>query len=187
LLNPAVICSIYRKQAWPKSEFVARRRSRKGSDDGPAPKANGESVASAKADQPVMAPTAQTSVAAMVERLPELVNADETLLRRGRYLTADIMIEIGTQPYYLSIDRGRVSAFQRGPLIMRSWSFAVRGGEEAWQKFWQPFPPPDFHDIFALAKHGAFRIEGDYRPLLTNLLYFKGLLAAPRALQPKAH
>ncbi len=117
----------------------------------------------------------------MVERLPELVNGDASLRRRGRFLTDAIMIEIGSQSYYLSIDRGRISDFQRGPLIMRSWSFAVRGNETAWQTFWQPFPPPNFHDIFALAKHGAFRIEGDYRPLLTNLLYFKGLLAAPRA------
>jgi hypothetical protein len=127
------------------------------------------------------------AVSAMVEHLPDLVNSDASLLRRGRYLTADIMIEIGSQPYYLSIERGRVGAFQRGPLVMRSWSFAVRGSEAAWQTFWQPFPPPNFHDIFALAKHGEFRIEGDYRLLLTNLLYFKGLLAAPRALQLKAH
>ena len=126
-------------------------------------------------------------VSAMVERLPDLDNGDASLLRRGRYLTADIMIEIGSQPYYLSIERGKICAFQRGPLVMRSWSFAVRGSEMAWQTFWQPFPPPNFHDIFALAKLGEFRIEGDYRPLLTNLLYFKGLLAAPRALQLKAH
>ncbi len=123
----------------------------------------------------------------MVEHLPALVNNDASLLRRGRYLTTDIMIEIGSQPYYLSIDHGRVGALERGPLVMRSWSFAVRGSEAAWRAFWQPFPPPNFHDIFALAKHGAFRIEGDYRPLLTNLLYFKGLLAAPRALQSKEH
>jgi hypothetical protein len=123
----------------------------------------------------------------MVERLPALVNGDASLLRRGQYLTTDIMIEIGSQPYYLSIDHGRVDALQRGPLVMRSWSFAVRGSEVAWQTFWLPFPPPNFHDIFALAKQGEFRIEGDFQPLLTNLLYFKGLLAAPRVLQLKAH
>ena len=136
---------------------------------------------------PTAGPRAQLSASSMVERLPALVNSDASLLLRGRHLTTDIMIEIGSQPYYLSIDHGRVGALERGPLVMRSWSFAVRGGEAAWRTFWQPFPPPNFHDIFALAKHGAFRIEGDYRPLLTNLLYFKGLLAAPRALQSKEH
>jgi hypothetical protein len=126
--------------------------------------------------------TARSSVSAMVERLPELVNGDATLLRRGRFLSADIMIEIGAQPYYLSIDHGRIGALARGPAVMRSWSFAVRGSDQAWLAFWQPFPPPHFHDIFALVKHGAFRIDGDYQPLITNLLYFKGLFAAPRAL-----
>jgi hypothetical protein len=151
------------------------------------PSADGEDTwQMQKTDQAIMDPKPVTSISAMVERLPELVNGDASLRRRGRFLTDAIMIEIGTQPYHLSIDHGRISYFQRGPLIMRSWSFAIRGSEEAWQKFWQPFPPPNFHDIFALAKHGAFRIEGDYRPLLTNLLYFKGLLAAPRA-QLKAH
>ena len=36
--------------------------------------------------------------------------------------------------------------------------------------------------VLALDKFGEFRIEGDFRPLMTNLLYFKGLLEAPRAL-----
>jgi hypothetical protein len=127
------------------------------------------------------------ALSAMVERLPDLANGDAALLRRGRYLSTDIMIEIGAQPYYIAIDRGRVGDLRRGPLVMKSWSFAVRGGEAAWRAFWQPVPPPHFHDIFALAKHGAFRIEGDYGPLMTNLFYFKGLLAAPRALQSVAH
>ena len=119
---------------------------------------------------------------AVVERLPDLVNGNEALLRRGRYLTADIMIEIGSKPFYISIDRGRISALEHGPVVMKSWAFAVRGSEEAWWKFWEPYPPPHFHDIFALAKQGAFRIEGDYQPLMTHLLYIQGFLAAPRAL-----
>lgn len=123
------------------------------------------------------------SLSAMVERLPDLVNNDQSLLRRGRYTSTNLMIEIGTQSYFLTVDQGRIASFQRGPIIMKSWAFAVRGAEEAWDRFWQPLPPPNFHDIFALAKQGAFRIEGDYQPLITNLLYFKALLAAPRVLR----
>jgi hypothetical protein len=119
----------------------------------------------------------------MIDRLPDLVNADEALLRRGRHLTADIMIEIDSEPHFIAIEHGRIVGMQHGPAIMKSWAFAVRGSSEAWGKFWQPFPPPNFHDIFALAKLGAFRIEGDFHPLMTNLLYFKALLAAPRGLR----
>lgn len=127
------------------------------------------------------------SLADMVRQLPKFVNDDATLLRRGRNLTTDFMIEVGSRPYYVSTVNGRIVDLLPGPLIMRSWSFAVRGSEEAWRQFWQPLPPPHFHDIFALAKRGEFRIEGDFRPLLTHLLYFKGVLAAPRDMLGKAH
>lgn len=118
----------------------------------------------------------------MVEKLPELVNRDAVLLRRGRHLDLDILIEIGSVPYYVSIEGGRIARLDRGPLLMRSWALAFRGPDDAWRQFWQPFPPPHFHDIFALAKCGQLRIEGDFHPLMANLLYFKAMLAAPRRL-----
>jgi len=126
-------------------------------------------------------------LAAMVENLPDLVNGDAALVRRGRTLTVDVLIEIGATTYYLSIERGRVARIERGPLLTRSWSFAIRGSEHAWRQFWLPMPPPHFHDLFALAKRGEFRIEGDFYPLMSNLLYFKALLAAPRRLAGEAH
>ena len=43
-------------------------------------------------------------------------------------------------------------------------------------------PEPGWHDLFALTKRGAASIEGDLRPLLQNLQYFKDLLALPRRL-----
>ncbi len=128
-----------------------------------------------------------SSLAGVVERLPELVNGDVPLVRRGEFLTADFMIEVGSRAHYVAIVNGRIATLVPGPLLMRSWSFAIRGSEDAWRQFWRPLPPPHFHDIFALAKRGEFRIEGDFRPLMTNLLYFKALLAAPRALKREAH
>jgi hypothetical protein len=125
------------------------------------------------------------SLSAMIERLPDLVNHDAALLRRGRHLTVEIMIEIADQPYFISIEKGRIAALARGPTIMRSWAFAVRGSRHAWDKFWLPLPPPNFHDVFALTKQGVFHIDGDYQPLLTNLLYFQAVLAAPRALRKR--
>lgn len=121
-----------------------------------------------------------------IEKLPELVNSDSALVRRGRYVNGDLLIEIGATPYYVSVANGQITSLLRGPLLMRSWAFAIRGREEAWLQFWRAFPPPHFHDVFALAKRGEFRIEGDFRPLMTNLLYFKAVLAAPRRLAKEA-
>jgi hypothetical protein len=126
-------------------------------------------------------------LAVMIEKLPDLVNGDAALVRRGRTLTVDVLIEIGAAPYYLSITAGRVARIERGPLLTRSWSFAIRGSEHAWRQFWLPMPPPHFHDLFALAKRGEFRIEGDFYPLMSNLLYFKDVLSAPRRLAGEAH
>jgi len=117
-----------------------------------------------------------------IGRLAELVNSDRSLVHRGRYVTNDIMIEIGNVSHYVRIDKGQIASLQRGPLLMHSWSFAIRGKEQAWRTFWQALPPPFFHDIFALAKRGEFRIEGDYKSLMTNLLYYKDVIAAPRRL-----
>ena len=129
----------------------------------------------------------RAAVYRMIERLPELVNGDSVLLRRGQYLDLEILIEIGAVPYYVSIAGGRIARLDRGPLLMRSWALAFRGSEDAWRQFWLPFPPPHFHDIFALAKTGQFRIEGDVHPLMANLLYFKQMLSAPRRLAEAVH
>jgi hypothetical protein len=119
---------------------------------------------------------------ARVEALPELVNNDAWLVLRGRFLSVDFMIELGARPFHLSIAQGRIVRLDRGPLLMRPWRFAIRGGDDGWRQFWLSVPPPQFHDIFALTKHAGFRIEGDLHPFMANLFYFKDLLASPRRL-----
>jgi hypothetical protein len=123
---------------------------------------------------------ADPDLARRVALLPQLVNGDAFLVQRGRWVTLDLLLEIGTLPYTLAIERGRVATLEPERRIMPAFRFAVRGGEDAWRAFWRPVPPPHHHDIFALQKLGAFRIEGDLYPLMANLLYFKAVLAAPR-------
>ncbi|HUZ73312.1 MAG TPA: hypothetical protein VMU87_10010 [Stellaceae bacterium] len=115
-----------------------------------------------------------------IERLSDLVNGDPWLVHRGRFVTLELRLDLGAVLYHVAIDRGRIAAVARGPFLMRAWGFAVRGSAEGWRQFWRPVPPPHHHDIFALQKLGAFRIEGDLQPLMANLLYFKDVLAAPR-------
>ena len=116
-------------------------------------------------------------------QIPGLNNANATQLTRGRQASCDFLVEIGDTPFHAGVRNGRVESFERGPLLMRSWRFAIRSEAEAWEKFWRPVPPPEFHDIFALAKRGAFVIEGDWLPLMSSLLFYKGLLALPRRLE----
>ena len=118
----------------------------------------------------------------MISRLPELVNGDAVLVRRGRFLTTRFLVGVGETEYIVDIREGRIERVERGPFVMPSWRFALRGSAEAWQKFWQKMPPPGHHDLFALSKNGLLTIEGDLHPLMANLLYLKAVLAAPRGL-----
>ena len=125
----------------------------------------------------------ETGLLARAMQIPGLNNANAGQLLRGRQTSCDFLVAIGDAPFHASVRNGRVDSFERGPLLTRSWRFAIRGGAEAWEKFWRPVPPPEFHDIFALAKRGAFVIEGDLLPLMSSLLFYKGLLALPRRLE----
>jgi hypothetical protein len=126
--------------------------------------------------------TPNADLVACMEALPDLVNGDAWLVHRGRFLSADLLIDLGVLPFHVSIREGRIARLERGPLLLRPWRFAIRGGEDGWRQFWCKIPPPPFHDIFALTKHAGFRIEGDLMPFMANLLYFKDVLAAPRRL-----
>lgn len=112
--------------------------------------------------------------------LPCLLEDDADLCRRGARICTTCLIEIGTIPFYMSLQDGAMRGFARGPLLMRSWRFALRGTAQAWEKFWQTVPPPGWHDLFALAKRGAMTIEGDLHPFMAHLQFFKDLLALPR-------
>ena len=115
-------------------------------------------------------------------RLPDLLSANSDLRRRGRWLDADCRIDIGAEPFYLTLRDGALADLARGPRLLRSVAFSVSGTEDAWQRHWQAIPEPGWHDLFALTKRGAASFDGDLRPLLQNLQYFKDLLALPRRL-----
>jgi hypothetical protein len=118
-------------------------------------------------------------------RLPDLLAADTDLRRRGQWLSVDCRIDIGADPFHLTIRDGELSDLERGARLMRATAFSIRGTDEAWQRHWQRVPEPGWHDLFALTKRGAAAIEGDMHPLLQNLQFFKDLLALPRRLHDR--
>jgi hypothetical protein len=100
--------------------------------------------------------------------LPDLVNADAGLVRRGQRLTTTFLLGVDDRDYLLRVVEGRLAAVERGPFLLRSWSFAVRAPADAWARFWEPLPPPGYHDLFAMKKLGAARIEGELWPLMAH-------------------
>ena len=116
----------------------------------------------------------------MLTRLPELVDADAGLMRRGERLTTTFLLAVDDAEYLVHVAAGRVTSVERGPFLMRSWSFAVRAPADAWARFWRALPEPGYHDLFAMKKRGIARVEGDLWPLMTHLRYVKDVLATPR-------
>ncbi len=122
----------------------------------------------------------------MIERIFDLVNADAALVRRGRFLTTDFLVEVGDEPFHVSVQDGRITSVTRGPAPSRPWRFAIRASAETWREFWQPVPRAGYHDLFALTRFGRARIEGDLLPLMANLRFVKEVLEAPRRLARRA-
>lgn len=116
----------------------------------------------------------------MIEQLSKLVNHDSRLVHRGRFVTTTFLLEIDDDSWLISIHDGQIEKVLRGPLIMPRWVFALRASRETWFLFWQPVPPPGYHDLFAMLRHQRLLVEGDQHVFMANLFYFKALLASLR-------
>lgn len=130
----------------------------------------------------------QTTIERLEEKLctlfeqvvPEHVNADSHFVWRGRCLSANCLLQIGTVSYLLRFEQGTVKECRKGLPLMCSWDFAVRGSARGWEALWQDPPMPGWHDIGALIKRGEMKMEGNLHPLLANLQYFKDIMELPR-------
>ncbi|MBB4260542.1 MULTISPECIES: hypothetical protein [unclassified Bradyrhizobium] len=117
----------------------------------------------------------------MIEDLKNKVNADENLVRRGRFLSTTFLLEVGPTAWLIAIGEGKVVSIVRGPFVMPSWTFALRAPEEEWAKFWSARPQPGSHDLMALIKRRTLKAEGNLQVFMANLRYFKEALVKLRA------
>jgi len=119
-------------------------------------------------------------IEARLAALPERVNGDAVLLRRGRYLNTMCQLDFGAASVLLRIIDGRIAEMQRNRSVMSSADFAIIGEPAIWRRFLAADPPPGDHDLFAFLKRRELRVVGDLHPLMSHLLYWKGVLACLR-------
>jgi hypothetical protein len=117
-----------------------------------------------------------------MEQLAQLVNADDRLVWRGRYLDTTFLVEAGDASWLVKISEGRITSVTRVGPVMPSWTFALRASRETWMEFWRPVPRPGFQDLMAMVKKRTLRVEGNLYPFMSNLLYFKGVMASLRGV-----
>jgi hypothetical protein len=116
----------------------------------------------------------------VIEHLPEVVNGDPAIVRWGREMHETFMLEIGDTQYLVTVRAGRIEKVEKGPFVMRAWSFAIRAKRECWEHFFRSPPSPGWHDLFALLRRGEMKFEGNQRVLMAYLLYIKLALQALR-------
>jgi hypothetical protein len=116
--------------------------------------------------------------------LAERIDHDPALLRRGRYLNTICQFDIGDDTVLLRIIDGRIAELRRGPFVTPSAAFAVSGEAEIWRRFLAVDPPPGDHDLLAFVKRRELCLTGDLHPLISHLLYFKGVLGHLREAAP---
>jgi len=116
----------------------------------------------------------------VLARLAEYVNHDPVLRRRGRFLDADMLLEIGTAQWLMTIRDGQILQMRTASPVMNSWTFAMRFDAVAWELFLTRLPPPGTHDLMALLRTGRLRLEGNLHPFMSHLLWFKEAFATLR-------
>jgi hypothetical protein len=116
----------------------------------------------------------------LLAAIPEIVNADAVLTRRGRFLTADVHVGVGALGFLLPIREGRAGLIQPATGLMRPWTFSVRASGSDWLQHWEDPAKAGWYDILGMKKRGAVTIEGDLTPFLQNLQFMKDVLASPR-------
>ena len=125
----------------------------------------------------------------MIEILKHIQSAlEETphLLRLGQLFSETVLIEVDGNEYYLSFEKGHLSAVVEGPSRKTPWRFALRTDAEALNTFWKARPEPGFHDNFGLVKIGRGKIDGDILSLVKNLRFFKEVLTLARTSEELA-
>ncbi len=122
----------------------------------------------------------------MIEKLATYVNGNDALVRRGRHIECSLLVGVGDNDFIIEIKGGRVTNVRRRAIAIESGCFAVRASADVWHEHWSALPKRDHHDLFSMLAAGHAEIDGDLLPFMQNLLYFKALLAAPRAANEKA-
>jgi hypothetical protein len=118
----------------------------------------------------------------LTDRLRSLYTLDDRTVHRGRYVNTTLLIDAGAEQALVTISAGTVtSVVDAATRVMPGWRFALRAPADEWAAFWEPVPKPGSHDLFALLRRKQLRVDGDPYPFMSNLLYFKALLALPRA------
>jgi hypothetical protein len=115
----------------------------------------------------------------------EVINADPEFRIAARYMTKDMLVEVGNTKCIVKIRDGVVTLIKSENAFADPWDFAVRASVDAWEKFLQPVPPRFYDGIFGGMVRGNFRLEGDTISAFSHFWAVTRMLDIFRELQNK--
>ena len=118
----------------------------------------------------------------LMDGLQAVVNEDASLQHWGRCVSLEFLLGVGNTDHLIRIEKGNVTGVRLRSLPIESGVFTIRAAADVWAEHWRPVPKRDYHDLFSMLSAGLAQLEGDITPLMQNLIYFKELIAAPRAI-----
>lgn len=123
----------------------------------------------------------------MVKDWQDRVNAQEALVRRGRAVNLAFLVGSGGETFLVRIRDGRIAAVTEGPFTMPDFAFSLKAPAEAWALFRKRLPPPGYHDLLAMLMNDTLELGGNLHAFMSNLFYFKGVMAALRERGGEGH
>lgn len=97
------------------------------------------------------------------------VNADAEMQLIGTWLSVPIALTFDETRYVLKLEGGRIAEVVAQPRIDERAVFGFRAPLDVWRRFFEPVPPPKYHDIFAmLMRVPEFRLDGDSLAFMQN-------------------
>ena len=118
----------------------------------------------------------------LMDGLQAAVNENASLQHWGRWVSLEFLLGVGNTDYVIRSKEGRVTDVRLRSLPIESGVFTIRAAADVWAEHWRPVPKRDYHDLFSMLSAGLAQLDGDITPLMQNLIYFKGLIAAPRSI-----
>lgn len=118
----------------------------------------------------------------------QFVNNDAEIKLVTRYSDFRALLQVGNQPYLLRVNGNEIT-LSPNPTFNDPWDFAIRGTQEAWDRFSQD-EEPQYHDPLGMAFKGVMSVtgritsdlvyEGNYQKLFANLQAVYAILSKVR-------
>ena len=117
----------------------------------------------------------------VIENLKNKVNKNTNLIKRGKWINLSFIFGVNEKEFIFKIVDGKINSISQKKVDTEFGIFKISSSLENWEKLWLKIPPRDFHDLFSILSKNIITLDGDLKPLMQNLQYFKDLIASNRA------